>query len=364
MGRDEKFYRRGDVLYMAGGTIAAIGDALGHRWARYLDKDFWEYDVIYPEVAEARTEWLREAHKLIKEHNWKEFDRLLEKGIKELPELGSGPFYLKDKSPEEIYDLVAVINHAASPQSTYLDLVMHIDPMFRRMMDTWLDWDRSSGGRHTIKEPPPPPFSDEARRALEEGALGFLIKQTYMPDDIPGIDRPNVTVKYTKQYEEYGGWSYRGRPPIPHTNTVEPNIERLHYEHTTGTGRGEFSVSYEYGVYDFHFRVVRGGAYAGLTAIETHVRIVDEDLHQGEIPNGIPYQITPLAEERHYIYAVDTLSDIAKSMEKYAINQRYVLNVPYEINPAIKGIESLIEIIKHEYEVNFGRYPEEGEYDF
>jgi len=61
VGRNEELvYDRGDILYMAGGTIAAIGDTLGHRWARYLDKDFWEVKLNSPEATEARAEWLRE----------------------------------------------------------------------------------------------------------------------------------------------------------------------------------------------------------------------------------------------------------------------------------------------------------------
>jgi hypothetical protein len=82
MERNEEFsYDRGDILYMAGGTIAAIGDTLGHRWARYLDKDFWEAKLNGPEATEARAEWLREAYEILKEHRWKEYDRILQEGL-------------------------------------------------------------------------------------------------------------------------------------------------------------------------------------------------------------------------------------------------------------------------------------------
>jgi hypothetical protein len=360
MERDENLiydrgYGRGDILYMAGGTIAAIGDALGHRWARNLDKNFWELAINNPEAVKARAEWLREAHKLIKEGDWKNFEGLLKEGKKVLPELNSGVFYLDNRSVK-VYNLVAVIGNTTSPQGTYLDLVMHIDPMVRRMTDAWLAW------KEGPREPTPLPFPDggfnEAIRALKKGALEFLVENTYGPYDIPGIDRPNVTVKYTKEYEEWRAqsWAHLGRAPVPNPDNVERNIERLHYEHTTGTGRGEFSVSYGDGVYDFHFRVVRGGEYKGLTAVETHVRIVDKGLGDSEIRNALFHQITPLAEERHLIFAVDTLTDIGETMEKYAIN------VPYTITPAIEKIKTLAEILKEEYEVKFGRYPERGEY--
>jgi hypothetical protein len=362
MGRDEGLvYGRGDVLYMAGGTIAAIGDALGHRWARYIDKDFWETELKKPEVVEARAEWLREAYKFIQELDWREFLRLMGEGAEKLPELRNAfpefynsaeLFYLKGKTPEEIYSLVAVIGHTTASQSTYLDLVMHTDPIVRR-----LAWEEG-------KEPLPPPLSMRAERALEEGALGFLVKHTYAsPYDIPGINSPNVTVKYAKEYEERRGqnWARLGGSPIPNADAVERNIERLRYEHTTGTGRGEFSVSYGDGVYDFHFRVVRGGEYAGLTAIETHVRIADKDLHKEGIRNGISHMIAPTAEERHYIFAADMLSDIAKNMEKYAA---YAVDVPYQIYPAAEKIEILAEIIKEEYEVKFGPFPEKDQRSF
>ncbi len=359
MGRNEELtYDRGDILYMAGGTIAAIGDALGHRWARYLDKDLWEVDLKNPQVVEARAEWLREAYKLIQELDWKEFLRLMEEGAEKLPELRNAfprfynfadLFYLKGKTPEEIYSLVAVIGHTTSAQATYLDLVMHTDPIVRR-----LAWEEG-------KEPLPPPLSRRAERVLEEGVLGFLVEHTYAsPYDIPGIDRPNVTVKYAKEYEEHGAqnWARLGSSPIPSADAVERSIERLRYEHTTGTGRGEFSVNYADGVYDFHFRVVRGGEYAGLTAIETHVRITEKDLHEGRTTNGVFHMITPTAKERHYIFAVDILSDIAKNMEKHATI------APYKIDLAAEKIETLAEIIKEAYEVKFGYFPEKDQRDF
>lgn len=208
------------------------------------------------------------------------------------------------------------------------------------------------------REPPPPPFSDGARRALEEGALGFLVENTYGPYDIPGIDRPNVTVKYAKEYEEYGERGGLGKPPIPHAGTAHRNIAHLHYEHTAGTGRGEFSVNYGYGVYDFHFRVARGGEYAGLTAIETRIRIVEKDFRDSEFRDVLIHQATPIAEERQYVFAVDTLRGVGKSMEKYAID------VPYEINPAVEKIKTLAEILKEEYEVKFGPFPEKGQRSF
>jgi hypothetical protein len=265
---------------------------------------------------------------------------------------------LGNKDTRDIYDLVAVIGNTTSPQSTYLDLVMHIDPVVRRMTDVWLT--REEGAR----EPTPPPFSDEAKRALEKGVLGFLVEHTYAsPYDIPGIDRPNVSVKHSRIYEEYEGraWGSPGKPPVPHAGTVHHNIADIHYEHTTGTGRGEFSVRYGYGVYDFHFRVVRGGEYAGLTAIETHIRILEEDSEfDPAFRNAILHQITPLAEERHYIFAVDTLREIGERMGKYGVDLPYWVN----LDPAAEKIKTLAEIIKEEYEVKFGRFPERGERNF
>jgi hypothetical protein len=362
MGRNEELvYSRGDVLYMAGGTIAAIGDTLEHRWARYISQNFWENELKKPEVVEARTEWLREAYKFIQELDWREFLRLMGEGAEKLPELRSAlpepynfaeRFHLKGNTPEEIYSLVAVIGHTTASQSTYLDLVMHTDPIVRR-----LAWEEG-------KEPLPPPLSWRAETALEKGVLGFLVKHTYAsPYETPGINRPDVTVKYAKEYEERGAqdWARLERPPIPDVDTVERNIEYLRYEHTTGTGRGEFSVSYGDGVYDFHFRVVRGGEYAGLTAIETHVRIADKDLHKEGIKNGISHMIAYTAQERHYIFAADILSDIAKNMEKYGA---YAADVPYQIHPAAEKIEILAEIIKEEYEVKFGPFPEKDQDSF
>ncbi len=289
MGRNEELtYDRGDILYMAGGTIAAIGDALGHRWARYLDKDLWD-DLKSPEVVAMRAKWL--------------------------------------------------------------DLVMGIDPVVRRMADVWPDQEEGGRRGYRFRESLPPPISDEAKKALEEGVLDFLVKHTYVSLlDIQGIDSPNVRVEYAKEYE--------GREAQSWTDRVEQNIARLRYEHTTGTGRGEFSVSYADGVYDFHFRVVRGGEHRGLTAIETHVRIVDKDLHHEGLPSGVDYRITPLAEERHYVYAEDVLREIGKRMEKHAVD------APYEIDPAIEKIKTLAEIIKEEYEVKFGPFPEGGEREF
>jgi hypothetical protein len=353
MERDEglvydRGYGRSDILYMAGGTIAAIGYALGHMWARYLGKDFWEVHINDPKAVEMRTEWLREAYKLIKEDDLKGFREFLKEGSEVLPELSDeGPFYLANRPAEAIYDLVAVIGHTTASQSTYLDLVMHTDPVVRR-----LAWE---GG----KEPPPPPFSDEAKRALEKGALGFLVDNTYDPYyfDYPGIRHPDVSVKYTRKYEEYGEWGTLKNPPISHADAVERNVARLHYEHTTETGRGEFSVSYGDGVYDFHFRVVRGGEYKGLTAIETHVRIVDKGSHP-ELSDALLHQITPLAEERHYLFATNVLRVIGKSIET-----EYAVGAPSQISPAAEKIKTLAEILKEEYEVKFGRYPERGEYE-
>jgi len=365
MGKDEELtYSRGDILYMAGATIAGIGDALGHRWARYLDKDFWETRLNSPEAVEAREEWLREAYEILKERKWKdletewrELDRIRQEGLEKLPELNSGVFYLGNKNTEQIYDLVAVIGNTTSPQSTYLDLVMHIDPVVRRMTDVWLTWEEGP------REPTPPPLSARAKRALEEGALDFLVKYTYTPYEIEGIDSPNVSVEHSWIYKEYEGraWGSPGKPPVPHPDTVHHNIESIHYEHVTGTGRGEFSVHYGAGVYDFHFRVVRGGDYAGLTAIETRVRILEEGSEfDPAFRNATLHQITPLAEERHYIFAVDTLREIGKRMEKYGVD------LPYQVNldPAIERIKTLAEVIKEEYEAKFGRFPEKGERDF
>ncbi len=360
MERNEEFaYGRGDILYMAGGTIAAIGDALGHRWARYLDKDLWD-DLKSPEAVAMRAKWLKVAHKFVEKGDRGAFIELLEESWEKLPELRNGfsdfdsearPFYLKGKNAEQIYDLVAVIGHSATPQTTYLDLVMGIDPVVRRMSDVWSDQEEGGRRDYRFREPPPPPISDEAKRALEEGVLDFLVKHTYVSLlDIRGIDSPNVRVEYAKEYEERGAGNW--------TDKVERNIAHLRYGHTTGTGRGEFSVSYADGVYDFHFRVVRGGEHRGLTAIETHVRIVDKDLHHEGLPSGVDYRITPLAEERHYIYATEVLRAIGESMEKYAID------VPYEINPAVEKIKTLADIMKEEYEVKFGPFPEEGEREF
>jgi hypothetical protein len=362
MGKDEKpVYGRGDVLYMAGATIAAIGDALGHRWARYLDKDFWEAKLNSPEATEARAEWLREAYEILKEHRWKEYDRILQEGFEKLPELNSGVFYLKDKDARDIYDLVAVIGNTTSPQSSYLDLVMHIDPVVRRMTDVWLEWEERQDARrrgdYTFRrEPTPPPFSDEAKMALKKGALEYLVERTYGPNDIPGIDRPNVSVKIYEEYERRA-WGGLERPPVPHPGTVHRNIADIHYEHTTGTGRGEFSVHYGGGVYDFHFRVVRGGEYAGLAAIETHVRILEKDSEfNPAYRNAVLHQVTPLAEERHYIFAVDTLREIGERMGKYGVDLPYWVN----LDPAAEKIKTLAEIIKEDYEAKFGRFPERG----
>jgi hypothetical protein len=386
MGRNEELaYDRGDILYMAGATIAAIGDTLGHRWARYLDKDFWETKLNSPEATEARAEWLREAYEILKEHRWKDYDRILQEGFEKLPELNSGVFYLKDKDARDIYDLVAVIGNTTSPQSSYLDLVMHIDPVVRKMTDVWLEWeerqDAMRRGDYTFRrEPTPPPFSDEAKMALKKGALEYLVERTYRPDDIPGIDRPNVSVKRSWLYEDYEGraWGFGtlpDKPPVPHPGTVHHNIEHLHYEHATGTGRGEFRVSYECGVYDFHFRVVRGGEYRGLTAIETHVRVVEQEMplvdfsirgderhiwQRMDAQDALLHQITPLAEERHYIFAVDTLREIGERMGKYGVDLPYWVN----LNPAVEKIRTLAEIIREEYEAKFGRFPERGGRNF
>ncbi len=361
MERNEEFaYGRGDVLYMAGGTIAAIGDTLGHMWARYLDKDFWEVDLKNPEVVAMRAEWLKEAYKLVKEDDRKGFEKLLEEGSKVLPELGDeSPFYLVRRPAERIYDLVAVIGHTTSAKATYLDLVMHVDPIVREIRDAWLNWKEGDGGDYRVKEPLPPVFSSGAKEALKEGALGFLVEHTYDPYyfDYPGIRRPDVSVKHTWTYEEYGVRGGLKEPPVLSADTVERNIWDLRYKHTTETGRGEFSVSYREGVYDFNFQVVRGGAYAGLTAIETHVRIVDKN-SRSELSDVLLHQIAPFAEERHYAFAVDTLRGIGRKMERYAAD------VPYEFSPAIEKIKTLAEIIKEDYEAKFGRFPEKGERDF
>ncbi len=151
-------------------------------------------------------------------------------------------------------------------------------------------------------------------------------------------------------------WDGRGEPPLLNADVVERNIWHLHYEHTTGTGRGEFRVDYGAGVYDFHFRVVRGGEYAGLTAIETHVRIVEKDPDR-ELSDALLHHITPLAEERHYLFATNTLHRIASTIERYAAD------VPYQIAPAAEKIRALAQTIEEEYEAKFGRYPEGGEHE-
>jgi hypothetical protein len=361
MERNEELaYGRGDVLYMAGATIAAIGDSLGHMWARYLEKDFWDVELRKPEVVEARAEWLKEAYKLVKEDDRKGFKELLEEGSKVLPELGDeSPFYLVGRPAERIYDLVAVIGHSTSAEVRYLDLVMHVDPIVREVRDAWLDWKEGGGGPCRVKEPLPPPFSDEAKRALKEGALGFLVGHTYDPYyfDYPGIRRPDVSVKYTWKYEEYGVWGGLKEPPVLHADAVERNIWHLRYEHTTETGRGEFSVIYGDGVYDFNLRVVRGGAYAGLTAIETHVRIVEKN-PEAKLSDVLLHQITPLAEERHYLFAANELWSIGRNIERYA------MDLPYQIDPAAEKIKTLAEIIGEEYEAKFGPLSERDDHDF
>ncbi|MGC8817692.1 MAG: hypothetical protein ACP5PX_07950 [Candidatus Hadarchaeum sp.] len=343
-------YTRGDLLYMAGATIAAIGETLGHKWTQ-LTREEWEQNFMAPEAIVARLEWLKEAQGFAKD-SWRGFDKFFEETRNSLPEFREfSPFYLslKHKSPQEIYDLVNVIAHR-SPDVMYVDLVMGVDPLIQRVTQAWEETMQERWGLKKLD--PPPPLSEEAAEAIKNGALPFLVKHTYYPEEILGINSPDVKVKYREFTPPHP-------PSLAYPDNTERNIEYIYYEHITGTGRGHFMVSYGYGQLDFHFRVERGGEYQGLTAMEAHLRLTDEG------KSHLVHQITPLAEERHYEYAVDLLAEIGRNLEKHTRDHTVAY---YEVMPMVEKVQSLVEAVKEEYQAKFGLSLEarklgEGEYE-
>jgi hypothetical protein len=222
--------------YVLAALVAAIGAHLGHRWARYIG-DAWA------KLAQAYGKGLI--------------------GEDFLAALPDNPFVVKNS--DEAYDVTAILRAYAQKDTGYLDLVLGVPP-----------------------EDMPVLLTEEAEKALREGALAYLTRKTYMPLEVPGINSPGIV-----------------RTPYG-----------CAWRHTTATGRGRFEVESGPGRVEFRLRVLRGGGI-GLTALEFYAALVGDRV----IAN---HQVTTLAENRHREVAVDLLEGIAR--ELYGLP-----NVPWDI---------------------------------
>jgi len=111
---------------------------------------------------------------------------------------------------------------------------------------------------------------------LDGEVINFLTKRTYFGDEIQGIDSPGIS-----------------RIRYGHT-----------WSHTTGTGRGRFELESAPGRLSFGFRVVRGGDFKGLTAVEVVIELVS---------GGVTarHAVADIAEERHVEFAQDVLLGVS-----------------------------------------------------